>query len=84
MTIHKSEDLLRARAKVLKLHGMLAHWDEISETGWIESLIPDPTDRQINFDLSLALKDIFETADADLRHRLEHVYERLLRRWVQT
>jgi len=39
MTIHKSEDLLRARAKVLKLHGMLAHWDEISETGWIESLI---------------------------------------------
>ena len=39
MTIRKSEDLLRARAKVLKLHGMLAHWDEISETGWIESLI---------------------------------------------
>ena len=39
MTIHKSEDLLRARAKVLQLHGMLAHWDEISETGWIESLI---------------------------------------------
>ena len=39
MTIHKSEDLLRVRAKVLKLHGMLAHWDEISETGWIESLI---------------------------------------------
>ena len=49
MTIHKSEDLLRARAKVLKLHGMLAHWDEISETGWIESLIQErPPLREFN------------------------------------
>lgn len=39
MTIRKSEDLLRARAKVLKLHGMLAHWNEIGETGWIEPII---------------------------------------------
>jgi len=35
----KSTDILAERAKALKLHGMLAHWDEISETGWIESLI---------------------------------------------
>ena len=39
MTIHKTEDLLRPRAKVLKLHGILAHWDEISDTDWIEPLI---------------------------------------------
>lgn len=39
MTIRKSEELLMARAKVLKLYGMLAHWDEINETGWVEPLI---------------------------------------------
>ena len=39
MTTRKSEDPLMARAKALKLHGMLAHWDEIGETGWIEPLI---------------------------------------------
>jgi len=39
MTTYKSEDPLVARAKALKLHGMLAHWDEIGETDWIESLI---------------------------------------------
>ena len=39
MTIHNSEELLRARAKVLNLHGILAHWDEISDTDWIEPLI---------------------------------------------
>lgn len=39
MTTPKSEDPLRARAKALKLHGLLAHWDEIGETGWIEPLI---------------------------------------------
>ncbi|MGB5729805.1 MAG: hypothetical protein WBM52_21615, partial [Thiogranum sp.] len=39
MMTHKTEDPLVARAKALKLHGMLAHWDEIDETGWIEPLI---------------------------------------------
>ena len=33
------EDPLKDRAKALKLHGLLAHWDEIDETGWIEALI---------------------------------------------
>jgi DNA replication protein DnaC len=28
-----------ARAKALKLYGILAHWEEIEETGWIASLI---------------------------------------------
>ena len=39
MMTHKTEDPLVARAKALKLHGLLAHWDEIDETGWIEPLI---------------------------------------------
>lgn len=30
---------LLERAKGLKLHGMIAHWDEIEETGWLEQLI---------------------------------------------
>lgn len=30
---------LRRRAEELRLYGLLAHWDEIGETGWIESLI---------------------------------------------
>ncbi len=32
-------DPLMERARALKLYGLLAHWDEIGETGWIESLI---------------------------------------------
>lgn len=30
---------LMARAKALKLYGMLAHWDEIAQTDWVEPLI---------------------------------------------
>ncbi len=55
-----------------------------SVVGWIESLISDPTDRQIHFDLSLVLKEIYVTASTDHRRRLENVRDRLLRRWVQT
>jgi hypothetical protein len=33
------DDPLMARAKALKLYGMLAHWEDIEETGWIASLI---------------------------------------------
>ena len=32
-------DPLMERARTLKLFGLLAHWEEIGETGWIESLI---------------------------------------------
>ncbi len=39
MTTPKNEAPLMARAKVLKLHGMLAHWEEIAQTEWIEPLI---------------------------------------------
>lgn len=69
-TLHRVEPVVRgARTSVV---------------GWIESFIPDPTDRLIHFDLSLVMKDIFETADIGQRRRLESVRERLLRRWVQT
>jgi DNA replication protein DnaC len=34
-----TDDPLRARAKALKLHGLLAHWEDIAETAWIDALI---------------------------------------------
>ena len=39
MTTITTDDPLLARAKALKLYGMLAHWEAIEETGWIASLI---------------------------------------------
>ena len=39
MTTTATTDPLMARAKALKLYGLLAHWEEIGETGWIEPLI---------------------------------------------
>ena len=39
MTTQKNEDPLIARAKVLKLHGLLAHWDEVVQGDWLEPLI---------------------------------------------
>ena len=32
-------DALHARAKALKLHGLLAHWTEVADAGWVEALI---------------------------------------------
>ena len=32
-------DALHARAKALKLHGLLAHWTEVANDGWVEALI---------------------------------------------
>ncbi len=39
MTTQNSEEQLIARATTLKLHGLLAHWDEIVQTDWLEPLI---------------------------------------------
>lgn len=39
MTTQKIEDPLIARATALKLHGLLAHWDEIAQVDWLEPLI---------------------------------------------
>ena len=38
-TTTTTNDALKARAKALKLHGLLAHWDEVGETDWLEPLI---------------------------------------------
>lgn len=38
-TTMKNEDPLIARATALKLHGLLAHWDEIGRADWLEPLI---------------------------------------------
>jgi PKHD-type hydroxylase len=68
------------------LHGV----EEVTEgarwavVGWIESFISDPTEREIHYDLSVAIKDATEVVDTDLRRRFERVHERLVRRWVKT
>jgi len=38
-TTAETNDLLMARARALKLHGLLAHWDEIKESDWIAPLL---------------------------------------------
>ena len=39
MTTTTTNDSLKARAKALKLYGLLAHWDEIAGAPWLEPLI---------------------------------------------
>ena len=39
MTSTTTNDPLLARAKALKLHGLLAHWEEVAGAAWIEPLI---------------------------------------------
>lgn len=39
MTTQRNEERLMARAKALKLHGLLAHWDQIIQSDWLEPLI---------------------------------------------
>jgi len=39
MTTITTDDPLLARAKALKLHGLLAHWQEVAGAPWIEPLI---------------------------------------------
>jgi len=39
MTIPASNEPLVARAKALKLYGLLAHWEAIAESTWLEPLI---------------------------------------------
>jgi DNA replication protein DnaC len=37
--MRKDLDPLQARAKALNLYGLLAHWEEINETGWVSTLL---------------------------------------------
>ena len=39
MTTTTKNDSLTERAKTLKLHGLLAHWEEVTDADWIEPLI---------------------------------------------
>jgi DNA replication protein DnaC len=39
MTTTTPTDSLKERAKALKLYGLLAHWDEVSDADWLEPLI---------------------------------------------
>jgi DNA replication protein DnaC len=39
MTTTTSDEPLRARAKALKLYGLLAHWEELAGAAWIEPLL---------------------------------------------
>ena len=34
-----TNDSLKDRAKALKPHGLLAHWDEVRDADWLEPLI---------------------------------------------
>jgi DNA replication protein DnaC len=36
---HKVNESLKQRAQALKLYGLLAHWSDIEEPGWVEPLI---------------------------------------------
>jgi hypothetical protein len=39
MTTTMMDDPLMARAKALKLYGLLAHWEEVARSAWIEPLM---------------------------------------------
>lgn len=51
----QNEPLL-LRAKALKLYGMMAHWEEIHETNWIEKLIAWEESERVNRSLERRLK----------------------------
>lgn len=34
-----NSDILRTRAKALNLHGLLAHWPEVTAAGWVQTLL---------------------------------------------
>lgn len=49
-------DLLRQRAKALRLHGLLAHWTDIGETSWLPTLVQWEEEEQIRRSLERRLK----------------------------
>jgi len=49
-------DLLRQRAKALKLHGLLVHWNEIAESSWLPTLLQWEEEEQIRRSLERRLK----------------------------
>ena len=55
------------RTKALKLHGLLNHWDEVSQTSWIENLITweeqERSQRSLDRRLSSARLGKFKSID---------------------
>jgi DNA replication protein DnaC len=49
-------DLLRQRAKALRLYGLLAHWNEIAETSWRPTLVQWEEEEHIRRSLERRLK----------------------------
>ena len=49
-------DLLRQRAKALRLYGLLAHWTEIAETSWLPTLIQWEEEEHIRRSLERRIK----------------------------
>jgi DNA replication protein DnaC len=49
-------DLLRQRAKKLRLYGLLAHWNEVAETSWLPNLIEWEEEEHIRRSLERRLK----------------------------
>ena len=49
-------DLLRQRAKALRLYGLLAHWNEIGETSWLPTLVQWEEEEHIRRSLERRLK----------------------------
>lgn len=49
-------DLLRQRAKALRLYGLLAHWAEIAETSWLPTLVQWEEEEHIRRSLERRLK----------------------------
>jgi hypothetical protein len=49
-------DLLRQRAKALRLYGLLAHWTEIAETSWLPTLVQWEEEEHIRCSLERRLK----------------------------
>ena len=49
-------DLLRQRAKALRLYGLLAHWAEITETSWLPTLVQWEEEEHIRRSLERRLK----------------------------
>ena len=49
-------DLLRQRAKALRLYGLLAHWAEIAETSWLPTLVQWEEEEHIRRSLVRRLK----------------------------
>jgi DNA replication protein DnaC len=49
-------DLLRQRAKALRLYGLLAHWNEIADTSWLPTLLQWEEEENIRRSLERRLK----------------------------